>query len=536
MAPLKKPGSAPGLLLALNPLKSKDVLKVLAERNQIVVPVGAWVEPASAESLETPAYTSAYAIEEELKDHLRKKEAALKHFQRQVRHRVCQHNKLRKKLQRSSEAAEKEDCITMHSSDPTPLVLKRTSIFPNNVNAAIGSSGLPLSPDEEENQNEFFHQQAQALSQTMKQIRDQLASFKIVGEKKIPMLSGGKKDIIPIQENMFLNQPSSFLREERVKQEFHQQNHQYVTPKTQDQAFSREQKPEQITVSQKAEGTYLSIVKHEGDKNKQSLKFRNWNKCSMNQRNYDSCDMTDKRLRKEFFPDYYEYALYEIQDPGSARKQLFDTHLSRSNTKFKAPLVLQSGVDNEEDKKRHQKQYLRHKRLFMDTEREQVKEQQRQNEHKKKIEKIKKKKEEERFAEEQRILRTTSHDELPSGEKISEILTQLQLEEIKRERERQKQREKENIRYIEALKAQIQKKVQLYNITLPPLCCCGPEFWDAHPDTCANNCIFYKNQRAYSRALHSVMSSCDIPEGNSALRIAIHNFTSLHRRALKTLK
>lgn len=50
-------------------------------------------------------------------------------------------------------------------------------------------------------------------------------------------------------------------------------------------------------------------------------------------------------------------------------------------------------------------------------------------------------------------------------------------------------------RYTEALRAQIQEKMQLYNITLPPLCCCGPDFWDAHPDTCANNCIFYKNPR-----------------------------------------
>lgn len=53
-------------------------------------------------------------------------------------------------------------------------------------------------------------------------------------------------------------------------------------------------------------------------------------------------------------------------------------------------------------------------------------------------------------------------------------------------------------RYVEALRAQIQEKMQLYNITLPPLCCCGPDFWDAHPDTCANNCIFYKNHKGKS--------------------------------------
>ena len=46
MAPLKKPRNTTKLPLALNPLKSKDVLAVLAERNQAIVPVGAWVEPA----------------------------------------------------------------------------------------------------------------------------------------------------------------------------------------------------------------------------------------------------------------------------------------------------------------------------------------------------------------------------------------------------------------------------------------------------------------------------------------------------------
>lgn len=58
MAPLKKPRNAARLPLALNPLKSKDVLAVLAERNQAIVPVGAWVEPALPDSSEVPAYVS----------------------------------------------------------------------------------------------------------------------------------------------------------------------------------------------------------------------------------------------------------------------------------------------------------------------------------------------------------------------------------------------------------------------------------------------------------------------------------------------
>lgn len=169
----------------------------------------------------------------------------------------------------------------------------------------------------------------------------------------------------------------------------------------------------------------------------------------------------------------------------------------------------------------------------MDIEREQVKEQNRQREQKKRVEKIKKRKEQQRYAEEQKLLRMHCREEPYSEEKITDVLAQLQLEEIKGAREKQHRREKEYVRYVEALRAQVQEKMKLYNITLPPLCCCGPDFWDAHPDTCANNCIFYKNYRAYNRALHSVINSSDISEGNATLRNAIRNFASVHRRTSK---
>lgn len=125
------------------------------------------------------------------------------------------------------------------------------------------------------------------------------------------------------------------------------------------------------------------------------------------------------------------------------------------------------------------------------------------------------------------------HEEPCSGEKMSEMLAQLQLEELKEAREKQQRRERERQRYLEALRVQIQEKMRLYNITLPPLCGCGPDFWDAHPNTCANNCIFYKNHRAYTRALYSVINSCD--RGTLILRTAIHNFASAYRRTLKNV-
>ncbi|XP_061262299.1 coiled-coil domain-containing protein 15 isoform X4 [Bos javanicus] len=705
MAPLKKPRNTSKLPLALNPLKSKNVLAVLAERNQAIVPVGAWVEPAPPDSSEVPAATSAYIIEEELKEQLRKKQEALKRFQRQVKSRVNQQIRLRKKqqLQRSYEAAEKEGSIAMYSSDPAHLTPKRTSVFPSNLNAAIGRARLPPPQmlegglEDRENQSELFQQQAQALSQSMKQARHRLASFKTVNQKDAPEFPDDRKKSFPTQEKALCRKPSftrinigvrgelplevhqglltpadyqkfmddqepeessSVMIDKKGKKHLSWGDQEAVFPEDKDIPFSRVQKvqfktplfdvieeeevkqlhqdilPEAQDYLPEAQGDLTSVLDveweaqrceprlstqhidlegHTVEPKAQAIKTKT-KSCILKDQTVGLedgdialevqdfplqnqtflptdqhilpkdqniqpecqdqdflpsdqkvcfketyCD-TNEKGRKDFSLASYQYLPPKLQYQASIRDQskcimqpscfkkselgrgiasgvwlVGDEYQSRLNTEFQTPLALQSGVSQEEDKKERQKQYLRYRRLFMDIEREQVKEQQRQKEHKKKIEKIKKKKEQQRYAEEQRILRMKSHKEPCSGEKISEILAQLQLEEIKGAREKQQQKEKEYQRYVEALRAQIQEKMQLYNITLPPLCCCGPDFWDAHPDTCANNCIFYKNHKAYTRALHSVVNSCDIPEGNSDLRVAIHNFASAHRRTLKNL-
>uniref|UniRef100_A0A5F9C762 Coiled-coil domain containing 15 n=1 Tax=Oryctolagus cuniculus TaxID=9986 RepID=A0A5F9C762_RABIT len=951
MAPLKKPPNSTRLPLALNPQKSKDVLAVLAERNQTIVPVGAWVEPASPDSSEIPAYTSACMIEEELKEQQRKKQEALKRFQRQVKCRVNQQIRLRKKqqLQKSYEAAEKEGCIAMQSSNTAHFTSKRTSVFPKKLNAAVGSPRLPRSQmlgdgiEDGENENELFQQQAQALSQTMKLARQRLASFKTVTKEKASVFTDDKRKSILTQEELDYEEISSVVTNEEGGDLFqgdqqdllsedndvcfskvqkvkfknplfvvmegeeqtpsYLQGFQHILPEAQDhlpeaqgdlpesqsdltdvhsvdlEAQSVEPSAQAVEFQVQAVELECQTVELEGqdiqtdtqnsmmkaqsveledesteleaqnflppnqaflpkDQNTlpgyqdqdfvhvredrdilpedhnvlpncqdqdflpkeedllpkklcvlprdenilkcqnqdflpkdrsvfskgqdilhkcpdkdflprdqcvlpeeqtilpnyqdqdflpkdQNFPFRDQHVLPNNQNipsNYQDqnflpkdqnilpkdyhvlpkdqtflsrwqdqdflsedqhfpfrdqhvlpdnqnipsndqdqdflledqntlpkgqkqgflpkyqkvrfkepySDMTNEEGREDFsLVDYqYQSPKLQIQDvirdqnkyikqpssfekweiareivsgvplslsfrqqpsvgtaerwredlpldshqhlpsrtqrDASSRRQVYNQ--SRLSTEFRAPLAFQSGVDQEEDKKERQKQYLRHRRLFMDIEREQVKQQQRQKEQKKKIEKIKKKKEQERYAEEQRVLRENLHKEPCSGEKMSEKLAQLQLEEKKGAREKQQQREKEYLRYVEALRAQIQEKMRLYNITLPPLCCCGPDFWDAHPDTCANNCIFYKNHRGplglsivlpnarhvqhvfsgprshiklviptYNRALHSVINSCDISEGNSTLRIAIHNFASAHRRTLKNL-
>ena len=47
--------------------------------------------------------------------------------------------------------------------------------------------------------------------------------------------------------------------------------------------------------------------------------------------------------------------------------------------------------------------------------------------------------------------------------------------------------------YLDALRRTLRDKMEREGKELPQLCVCGPTVWDTNPDTCANNCIFYKN-------------------------------------------
>lgn len=86
-------------------------------------------------------------------------------------------------------------------------------------------------------------------------------------------------------------------------------------------------------------------------------------------------------------------------------------------------------------------------------------------------------------------------------------------------------------RFLEALKARLKERLSQVQVELPPLCFCAASFWDTHPETCANNCVFRNNPKgkdgtfthckrttrrltagfisstAYAKALHSTMLS-----------------------------
>ncbi|KAL8173794.1 UNVERIFIED_CONTAM: hypothetical protein K2H54_025555 [Gekko kuhli] len=462
--------------------------KVLAERNQPVAPVGAWVESASedAEQEESLAFASAAIIEEEYKEQQKEKERALKRFQEEVKQRVNQHVKQRKKqqLQKSYESALKEGSVVIGFSDSalqlTPK--KSTCLYRRNTNSAICSStGVQQLSNMQQGGGEMqdaqFLEQSQSVRKTVQQVRLRLASCKTVLE------------VEPSSEL-----PGGFWG-----------NH----PNT-----------------QKAESNTTTAVKSGGDHP------REFPLVGYHDLPAELQEQEIQKREKGSKGHYYTIQLGKINSDimtGSC-----SAATSAVGAETQATLVLWPGIEKEESKKERQNQYLRYRRLFMDIEREQVKEQQRQKEWQKKMDKIKKEKEHQRLAEEQRMQEATSHEVPNYSEKACEKLEQLKIEDAREKKKiAKRQRHKEYARYVEAMRAQMEKKIKMYNISLPSLCFCGSDFWDCHPDSCANNCVFYKNHKAYAQALRSVISSCNVFDGSSDTRLAIHTFATVHAHSDK---
>ncbi|XP_009582494.1 PREDICTED: coiled-coil domain-containing protein 15, partial [Fulmarus glacialis] len=389
---------------------------------------------------------SAFQVEEELKEQQREKAASLRRFQGEVKQRVNQQVRMRRKqqLQKSYEAAERESCVAVQYSDSalhlTPR--KNTCLFRSHPAPAICGAGARAVPAQRQGmQSEPFQQQAAKKPESYK-----TAAVPAEDESEELLLAG----------------------------------HHDLPAELQDQGTAPHQ-------AEQDDDFYIKI---------EFAKF---------------CD-------------------------GSVKGSSLPESPQRLHADYQAPLVLWAGVDQEETRKQRQNEYLRYRRLFMNIEREQVKEQQRQKERQKRIAEIKSKKENQRRAEEQRMQEMAEQQEPSPGEGACETLAQLKLEErkVKKVKEKQ-QRNKEYARYIEALRAQMREKIQLYNIDLPPLCSCGSDFWDSHPDTCANNCVFYKNHKAYSHALQSVISSCDPADRSPSARLPLRDLAALCARSGKHL-
>ncbi|XP_036380611.1 coiled-coil domain-containing protein 15 [Megalops cyprinoides] len=455
--------------------------RVLAERNQAVMPVGAWVE-SGQECQEHPAIR-AVLTEEQQGALYKEKDENLRRFQDAVRRRVAQHarDRRRQQLQQTSQAVELEGRVlqqsggtSRHHSPGQSGALTR----PQGELAIcspgfrwVTTQGLEASDGDGESFVETGQQQEHQLSKVAKQVRRRLASCQTMptGEL-VSELPGGIWKVSPTTDK-----PASCL-----------------------QPSAGEEEEEEIPLIGQHDRP-LGLQHPGSSESGKAVTFHSGPVCH--------------RLHREPYPTGHSPAF---------------------GTDYRASQVLWPGEDKEELKRQRQSQFLMYRRLFMDIEREQVKERSRHRKHLRRISRIKADKEQQRLEEERRMETlqelNKQSKELAERERLTvERLRQKEMEKAQElERRDRAQKDKEARRFIEALRIRMKERMVLEKVELPPLCCCGESFWDSHPDTCANNCVFYNNPKAYAQALQSVLFNCELKDGNLSHRASARRIASMH--------
>lgn len=384
--------------------------RVLAERNQAVVAVGAWVE-GGQDFVEHPA-ALALLTDELQAEKRRENEESLQRFQDEVRHRVAQKAHLFKKRQQLQ-------------TDPVVTPDTRV-IWTHREGETVRTAA----------QQRVMERRPQESAEGMRQVRLRLAACQVMQQEETTSeLPGGSWNI----------------SQTRHKAESH------------------------------ALGAEEDTLGEEDD-----VVFTSRHECPL------------------------------VQQKGSERP-LWNPEQSQPDSGFTSSFRIWPLTDQEELKRQRQSQFLMHRRLAMNIEREQVKENKQHRKHLKQTARIKAEKEQMRLEEERKLERVRQLAE--ARQKLEErellILERLKLEEEEEravELQRRKREEKGKVaaRFIEALRAQMKERMAQAKLELPPLCCCASSFWDSHPDTCANNCVFYNNPKVYAQALHSALASLDL--------------------------
>ncbi|XP_060719578.1 coiled-coil domain-containing protein 15 isoform X1 [Tachysurus vachellii] len=452
-----------GQILNTRTWRKQREMRVLAERNPAVVPVGVWVESGDDEQ-EHPA-VRASLTEELLEETRRTKEESLRQFQDAVRRRVSEQARIRKQqhLQKAYKIVERECREFPQSGDVVQCLTPQKSRFPPwpQGELAVGSPNarwvkaqeLKLASSDDANQ--YRHQ----LSRIMKQVRHRLAACQTVREsKEFSELPGGIWKVSPTRDKT-------------------------VRRITEDDDEDEEQE----------DGNEDGL----GDEEEVLL---------VGQHDRPLCLQNGKTVT--------------FQNDAVRERVLRETH--PTSLDCRSTQALWPREDQEEQKRERRSQVLTCRRLFMDVERQQAKEHERRKKHLRRIARIKSEKEQQREEEERRMKLARQQEERQRelAEREHLVLERLRLEEVEQQQEEERRakakKSKESTRYVEALRAQIKEKLEQEKVELPPLCSCGGEsFWDSHPDTCANNCIFYNNPKAYAQALHSVLLSCEPCEGGA---------------------
>nr|XP_046266307.1 coiled-coil domain-containing protein 15 [Scatophagus argus] len=401
--------------------------KVLAERNQAVVAVGAWVE-CGQDFLEHPC-TLALLTEEIQAEKRKENEESLRRFQDEVRHRVAQQAQVSKKR---LQPGPKPDRRVQH---------QQRQVWTHHVSSGekLMSAGGPA-------QQRGELRSPQESSEGVRRVRLRLAACRMIPHEEVTSdLPGGEWNISATRHKA----GSHMLRAEQEVEE---------------EDDEEEEGDDQLFTSQ-----------HE-------------------------CPLVQQKL---------------------SGAESWESDRSHPDAGFQSnlgvPRVLWPLTHREELKRQRESQFLMHRRLYMNIEREQVKENEQHRKHLKRTARIKAEKEQIRREEERKLERVQQLAE--ARRKLEErellVLERLKLEDEERtaELQRRKREEKGKVtaRFVEALRAQMKERLSQEELEkLPPLCFCASSFWDSHPDTCANNCVFHNNPKAYAKALHSTVLSLDL--------------------------
>lgn len=473
-AKMKKPSNS--LRKIAKPVISTDVM---GNRNVEIRAVGAWVQ-AEPPPLEPEAVLAAEQEESRLREMQREKQARLLQFQRDVKKRVQCLDRLKKhqQLQTNLNASEQERNIVSQSAFSSDDYAKRDKCLVRPMSALSVSKSTTAGTTHgvsiaDPKMTEAFSDQTNQVHQHVRHAKKNLVSRQVITEHFIPDdLPGGVWKVSKTRDDTDItDHPASRFTAEAGVIELHEED--------------------------------------DDDDIIEEVKVIN-NKEYVDEK--ENLDHIQKSVQFEL-----DEKPGEIPEKSNHRKHLAllqNRDRPHSSTSARVPNIY-SGVENEEEKRRARSQQAMYRRLFMDIEREQVKENIRRQEHRKRIQRLKKEKEEERIREEQISQQLIEPRDPVTGETSIEAL-EREAQEAKfvrqtiREHERRVRKAKEMERYIEALRQQLKDKVRRKKIDLPPLCCCGDSLWDTNPETCANNCVFYKNPKEYGRALQAMLDSSEI--------------------------
>ncbi|KAL5022492.1 hypothetical protein ScPMuIL_001647 [Solemya velum] len=471
------------------PVISSDVM---GNRNVEVRAVGAWVQCETAQ-LHSEAVLSAEVEENRLRLIQQAKAKSLRRFQDDVKRRVqaIDRAKRQQMTDKSYRILEHErrvvDQSAFPSDVPTPrkdncIMIAESQLAMRGATPSVPHGGK--SGGSEEMSHAQFHSQTDKIHQFTNQARKRLGSRQILSEECIhDDLPGGMWKVSrtrdhPISRSSFYSEKDEDDISEKMDDIKLDEGLCYTS-------FFMGIFPSEF------ENACCIVIVETGDEKENQSRV--------------------KMVQFDLESDHMEKQREGIQ---TKAPEMSGTDINRNIPIVKVPNIY-AGVQCEEEKQRQKTQHAMFRRLFMDIEREQVKENIRRKEHRKRIQRLKKNKEDERQKVEYMSQELVAPRDPVTGETPGQLVAREKEErkfvkETMREYENRRKRSKEIERYLLALRHQLKEKVGIRGIELPPLCCCGETVWDTNPETCANNCTFYKNPKGYARALQALLMSSEL--------------------------